>query len=96
MIYVKLLITYGRMHSRSVVSDSVTPRTVAHQAPLSMEFSRQECWSGLLFPTPNLGVMNFKSYPVTLWAPVSLWSSGAVVRTNTSKTQSTWYQVISK
>ena len=27
-----------------------TPRTVAHQAPLSMGFSRQEYWSGLLFP----------------------------------------------
>ena len=27
--------------------------TVAHQAPLSMGFSRQEYWSGLLFPTPK-------------------------------------------
>ena len=27
--------------------------TVAHQAPLSMEFSRQEYWSGLLFHTPE-------------------------------------------
>ena len=27
--------------------------TVAHQAPLSMGFSRQECWSGLPFPTPG-------------------------------------------
>ena len=27
--------------------DSVTPWTVARQAPLPMEFSRQECWSGL-------------------------------------------------
>ena len=27
-----------------------TPWTVAHQAPLSMEFSRQEYWSGYLFP----------------------------------------------
>ena len=34
----------------SVVADSVTPWTVAHQAPLSVEFSRQEYWSGLLFP----------------------------------------------
>ena len=31
----------------------VTPRTVAFQAPLSMEFSRQENWSGLPFPTPE-------------------------------------------
>ena len=30
-----------------------TPCTVAHQAPLSMEFSRQEYWSGLPFPTPR-------------------------------------------
>ena len=27
--------------------------TVAHQVPLSMEFSRQEYWSGLPFPTPR-------------------------------------------
>ena len=29
------------------------PGTVAHQAPLSMEFSRQEYWSGLPFPPPG-------------------------------------------
>ena len=34
------------------ISESVTPWTVAHQAPLSMEFSRQEYWSGLPFLTP--------------------------------------------
>ena len=40
--------------SRSVVSDSfATPWTVAHQAPLSMGFSRQEYWNGLLCPTPG-------------------------------------------
>ena len=32
-----------------------TPWTVAHQAPLSMGFSRQEYWSGLPFPSPYLG-----------------------------------------
>ena len=31
----------------------VTPQTVAHQAPLSMGFSRQEYWSGLPFPSPG-------------------------------------------
>ena len=36
--------------SHSVVSDSAMPRTVAHQASLSMEFSRQEYWSGVPFP----------------------------------------------
>ena len=30
-----------------------TPWSVAYQAPLSMEFSRQECWSGLPFPSPG-------------------------------------------
>ena len=31
----------------------MTPWTVAYQAPLSMGFSRQECWSGLPFPSPG-------------------------------------------
>ena len=29
------------------------PRTVVHQAPLSLGFSRQEYWSGLSFPSPR-------------------------------------------
>ena len=37
----------------SVVSNSASPWTIAHQAPLSMEFSRQEYWHGLPFPTPG-------------------------------------------
>ena len=37
----------------SVLSDSATPWTVVHQAPLSMGFSRQEYWNGLPFPTPG-------------------------------------------
>ena len=41
------------MLSHSVVSDSATPWTVARQAPLSMEFSRQEYWSGLSLPSPG-------------------------------------------
>ena len=39
--------------SRSVVSDSLLPHEVAHQAPLSVGFSRQEYWSGLPFPSPG-------------------------------------------
>ena len=31
----------------------VAPWTVAHQAPLSVEFSRQEHWSGVPFPSPG-------------------------------------------
>ena len=35
------------------MSDSFeTPWTVAHQAPPSMGFPRQEYWSGLPFPSP--------------------------------------------
>ena len=48
---------YGYMHTcsvTSVMSDSVTPWTVAHQTPLCMEFSRQEGWSGLPFPLPEV------------------------------------------
>ena len=37
-----------------VVSDSLRPHgLVAHQAPLSMGFSRKEHWSGLPFPSPG-------------------------------------------
>ena len=41
------------MHMRSFVHLFLTPWTVAHLAPLSMGFSRQEYWSGLPFPTPG-------------------------------------------
>ena len=38
----------------TVMSDSfVTPWTVAHQASLSIGFSRQACWSVLPFPPPG-------------------------------------------
>ena len=33
------------------MSNSVTLWTIAHQVPLCMGFSRQEYWSGLLFPS---------------------------------------------
>ena len=39
--------------SCSVISDSVTPGTIALQAPLSMGFSRPEYWSGLPFAPPG-------------------------------------------
>ena len=41
------------MLSCSVVSDSAAPWTIARQAPLSMGFSSQEYWTGLLFPPPG-------------------------------------------
>ena len=42
-----------KVFNLSVVSHSLTPWTIACQAPLSMEFSRQEHWSGLPFPSPG-------------------------------------------
>ena len=40
--------------SQSAISDSsAAPWTVAHQAPLSVGFPRQECWSRLPFPSPG-------------------------------------------
>ena len=39
--------------SLSRVQLSETPWTVAHKAPLSMEFPRQEYWSVLPFPSPR-------------------------------------------
>ena len=45
------------------------PWTVAHQVPLSMEFSRQEYWSGLPFPSPNhLYDPGIEPRSPTLWA----------------------------
>ena len=40
-------------YAASVVSDFATTWTVARQAPLSMEFSWQEYWSGLPCPPPG-------------------------------------------
>ena len=42
-----------KVKSLSRVRLFATPWTVAYQAPPSMEFSRQEYWSGLPFPSPG-------------------------------------------
>ena len=45
---------YLGMHAQSLSQVQLcVPWTVAHQAPLSMGFSRQEPWSALLFPAPR-------------------------------------------
>ena len=41
------------MKSLSRVRLFENPWTVAHQAPLSMGFTRQDYWSGLPFPSPG-------------------------------------------
>ena len=54
MIYpVKDLLTFKLVKLLSRVRLFATPWTVAHQAPPSMGFSRQEYWSGLPFPSPG-------------------------------------------
>ena len=40
-------------YSQKSVQVFATPWTVAHQAPLSMRFSRQAYWSGLPCPPPG-------------------------------------------
>ena len=46
-------ITACMLNRFSRVRLSATLWTAAHQAPLSMGFSRQEYWSGLPFPSPD-------------------------------------------
>ena len=58
VIYKKTIILQKRLKVYKCSSLShaqlfATPRTAAHQAPLSMRFSRQEYWSGLPFPSPG-------------------------------------------
>ena len=57
-LFIKILISLQDIHeSESEVAQSCPtlcdPWTVAHQAPLSMGFSRKEYWSGLPFPSPG-------------------------------------------
>ena len=50
---ITMILWKSEMKSLSRVQLSVTPWTVAYQAPPSMGFSRQEYWSGLPFPSPG-------------------------------------------
>ena len=52
----------------SCVQLCATPWTVAHQAPLSMEFSKQECWSGLPCPPPG-DLSHLGIEPASLMSP---------------------------
>ena len=47
------------------------PWTITHQAPLSLEFSRQEYWSWLVLPTP-VHLPHPKIKPTSPVSPVSL------------------------
>ena len=48
-----------QVKSLSRVRPLVTPWTAAHQAPPSMGFSRQECWSGVPLPSPKIHIEGF-------------------------------------
>ena len=52
----------------SCVQLFLTLWTVAHQAPLSMGFSRQEYWSGLPFPSPG-NLPHPRMEPTSLMSP---------------------------
>ena len=71
----------------------MTPWTVAHQTPLSMEFSRQEYWTGLIFPSPgDLPKPGIKPRFPALWAdslPLSHKGSPFNFSTNTSPSAKT-------
>ena len=60
-----------KVESLSHVRLFATLWTVAHQAPQSMEFFRQEYWSGLPFPSPNLESI-LKSRDITLLTKVRI------------------------
>ena len=68
------LYTFSNLKCQKVKSLShaqlfATPWTVAYQAPPSVGFSRQECWSGLPFPSPgNHPVPGIEPWSPTLQA----------------------------
>ena len=53
--------------SLSWVQLFMTPWTVAYQAPLSVEFSRQGYWRGLPFPIPRLKALLIHLYVSSFW-----------------------------
>ena len=62
---------WSEVKSLSSVRLFATPWTVAHQAPPSMRFSRQEHWSGLPFPSPGdlqyLLLKTLQGFPIVSW-----------------------------
>ena len=68
-LYLERVLKGHWLHACSVMFSSFeTPWTVAHQAPLSMRFLRQEYWSGLPFPPP-VDLPNLDIEPMSLASP---------------------------
>ena len=63
----------------------VAPWTVAHQAPLPMEFSRHEYWCGVPFPSPG-DLLNPGIKPTSLTS--SAWAGGVFT------TNATWEALV--
>ena len=63
-------VQFSSVQSLSCVQLFVTPWTVACQAPLSMEFSRQEYWHGLPFPSPGGIRAQIPGYEIRLMRPI--------------------------
>ena len=63
---------FWKVKSLNCVLLFATPWTVAFQAPLSLGFSRQECWSELSFPSPGV----FLEFPCFFYHPqiLPIWS----------------------
>ena len=81
--------------SLSPVRLFVTPWTVAYQAPLSMGFSRQECWSGLPFPSPG-DLLTQESHPGLLHCSrhFTVWATREARRGDTNiQTSNTCYDM---
>ena len=73
-----------------------TPWTVTHQAPLSIEFYRQEYWSGLPLPTPgdlpDPGIKSMSlAFPALVFTTVPPRKSRAFNSTG-HLTQNSWLQ----
>ena len=80
MRYCAMIMLWVCVQLLSCVQLFETRWTVTHQAPLSLGFSRQEYWSGLLFPSPGdlpdpgllhcrqiLYRLSYLGSPCTLW-----------------------------
>ena len=67
ILNLKIKCKFRIFHICMLGSESATPWAVVHQAPLFMEFSRQQYWSGFPFPPPgdppNPGI-KLMSHPV--------------------------------
>ena len=80
---------WSEMKSLSRVQFFVTPWTVAYQAPLSVEFSKQVYWSGLPFWPLNPHVFMMPQKPLPIW--FLLWHSYTVWEKMSSITRNVWF-----